>query len=58
MLEPAASLAGETGPPVVVASPDPGGVKRAQLVREALEARLGRPVGSALVEKRRSAGVV
>lgn len=58
MLEPAAALAGETGPPVVVASPDPGGVKRAQLFREALEARLGRPVGSALVEKRRSAGVV
>jgi len=44
--------------PVVVASPDPGGVKRAQLFREALEQRLGRAVGSALIEKRRSAGVV
>lgn len=44
--------------PVVVASPDPGGVKRAQLFREALEKKLGRPVGSAFMEKRRSAGVV
>ncbi|GAB4480960.1 MAG: ribose-phosphate pyrophosphokinase [Burkholderiaceae bacterium] len=44
--------------PVVVASPDPGGVKRAQLFREALEARIGRPVGAAYLEKRRSAGVV
>lgn len=43
---------------VVVASPDPGGVKRAQLFRETLEAKLGRPVGSAFMEKRRSAGVV
>ena len=44
--------------PVAVASPDPGGVKRAQLWRESLEARLGRPVGFAMVDKRRSAGVV
>jgi ribose-phosphate pyrophosphokinase len=44
--------------PVAVASPDPGGVKRAQLFREALEERLGRPVGAAFMEKRRSAGVV
>jgi ribose-phosphate pyrophosphokinase len=43
---------------VVVASPDPGGVKRAQLWREALEERLARPVGFAMVDKRRSAGVV
>ena len=43
---------------VVVASPDPGGVKRAQLFRETLEAGLGRAVGSAYMEKRRSAGVV
>jgi ribose-phosphate pyrophosphokinase len=42
----------------VVASPDPGGVKRAQLFREDLERRLGREVGSAFMEKRRSAGVV
>lgn len=44
--------------PVVVASPDPGGVKRAQLFQETLEAALGRPVGFAFMEKRRSAGVV
>ncbi|MFZ2466965.1 MAG: ribose-phosphate pyrophosphokinase [Parvibaculum sedimenti] len=52
----AAKIAGDG--PVVVASPDPGGVKRAQLFREALETSLGRPVGSAFMEKRRSAGVV
>jgi ribose-phosphate pyrophosphokinase len=44
--------------PVVVASPDPGGVKRAQLFRETLELTLERSVGSAFLEKRRSAGVV
>ena len=44
--------------PVVVASPDPGGVKRAQLFRETLEARLNRVFGAAYLEKRRSAGVV
>jgi len=44
--------------PIVVASPDPGGVKRAQLFREMLEARLTRPVGFALMDKRRSEGRV
>jgi ribose-phosphate pyrophosphokinase len=44
--------------PVVVASPDPGGVKRAQLFREMLEAVLARPVAGAYMEKRCSAGVV
>ena len=44
--------------PVVVVSPDPGGVKRAQLFRETLEVTLERPVGSAFLEKRRSAGAV
>jgi ribose-phosphate pyrophosphokinase len=44
--------------PVGVASPDPGGVKRAQLFRETLELTLERPVGSAFLEKRRSGGVV
>jgi ribose-phosphate pyrophosphokinase len=44
--------------PVVVASPDPGGVKRAQLFRESFERMLGRPVGAAFAEKRRSGGVV
>lgn len=42
----------------VVASPDPGGTKRAQLLREALEAQTGQPVGFAMIDKRRSAGVV
>ena len=44
--------------PVVVASPDPGGVKRAQLFRETFEHMLGREVGFAFMEKRRSAGIV
>lgn len=44
--------------PVAVASPDPGGVKRAQLWRESLAERLGRPVGFAMVDKRRSSGLV
>ncbi len=44
--------------PLVVASPDPGGVKRAQLFREQLERRVGREVGGAFMEKRRSGGVV
>jgi ribose-phosphate pyrophosphokinase len=43
---------------LVVASPDPGGVKRAQLFRETLEKLIGRPIGQAFIEKRRSAGVV
>lgn len=43
---------------LAVASPDPGGVKRAQLWRESLEEHLARPIGFALVDKRRSAGVV
>lgn len=46
------------GDPVVVASPDPGGVKRAQLFRESFERLLGRPVGAAFLDKRRSGGVV
>jgi len=50
----AQSLAGEG--PVVVVSPDPGGIKRAQLFGELLQRRLGRPVGFAFIEKRRSAG--
>jgi ribose-phosphate pyrophosphokinase len=41
-----------------VISPDPGGTKRAELFREALEAVLCRPVGKAFVDKHRSAGVV
>ncbi|MGA0610807.1 ribose-phosphate diphosphokinase [Caldimonas sp. KR1-144] len=56
-----AALADEiaaAGRPLAVASPDPGGVKRAQLWREALQSRLARQVGFAMVDKRRSAGVV
>jgi ribose-phosphate pyrophosphokinase len=49
-------LAGD-GPAAVV-SPDPGGVKRAQLFRELLEARSGRRFGAGYMEKRRSGGVV
>jgi len=41
-----------------VISPDPGGVKRAELFREALEAATGKPVGKGFAEKHRSAGVV
>lgn len=44
--------------PLAVASPDPGGVKRAQLWRESLVDRLHRPVGFAMVDKRRSGGLV
>ncbi len=44
--------------PVVVASPDPGGVKRAQLFQEMFEQMIGRGVGNAFMEKRRSAGIV
>jgi ribose-phosphate pyrophosphokinase len=43
---------------VVVLSPDLGGVKRADRFRERLEGALNRPVGSAFMEKKRSAGVV
>jgi len=52
----AAELA--AGDRLAVASPDPGGVKRAQLWRESLEALLLRPVGFAMVDKRRSEGIV
>jgi ribose-phosphate pyrophosphokinase len=41
-----------------VVSPDPGGVKRAELFREALEAACGFPIGKGFVDKRRSSGVV
>jgi ribose-phosphate pyrophosphokinase len=44
--------------PVVVLSPDLGGVKRADRFRECLQRALSRPVDSAFMEKKRSAGVV
>lgn len=40
---------------LVVASPDVGGVKRAEAMRQALGERLGREIGRAFVEKYRSA---
>lgn len=55
----AAALAeGLGGRPLIVASPDVGGVKRAQRLREILVRQLGRDVEFAFVEKRRAAGVV
>lgn len=44
--------------PLVVMSPDPGGVKRAQLFQKALQDRLGRPLGFGFMDKQRSAGVM
>jgi len=43
---------------VAVVSPDVGGAKRADALREALGAALGRPLAAAFVEKQRSSGVV
>jgi ribose-phosphate pyrophosphokinase len=44
--------------PVAVVSPDAGGAKRAELLREALAETLGGEVALAFLEKRRSGGVV
>lgn len=44
--------------PLSIVSPDLGGGKRADLLREALERALQRPVGKAFVEKHRSSGHV
>lgn len=43
---------------ITVASPDVGGIKRAERFRESLEKRLERSVGSAFMEKHRSRGNV
>lgn len=43
---------------LAVVSPDAGGAKRADLLREALEETRREPVGKGFAEKRRSAGVV
>jgi ribose-phosphate pyrophosphokinase len=51
----AKALAGES---LCVVSPDPGGVKRAELFRETLEAAMGKPLGKGFADKHRSAGVV
>ena len=44
--------------PIAVVSPDAGGIKRAEAFRLRLGAVLDRPIGTAFVEKYRSAGVV
>jgi ribose-phosphate pyrophosphokinase len=44
--------------PMAVFSPDPGGVKRADIFREELEQVLGRPIGGGFMEKHRSMGKV
>src|SRR5688572_23497719 len=55
----ATALAADLGnKSVVVASPDVGGVKRAQRMREILAHRLERDIDFAFVEKRRARGVV
>jgi ribose-phosphate pyrophosphokinase len=43
---------------VVVVSPDAGGIKRAEQLRQLLSRVLGKPVGAAFAEKYRSLGVV
>lgn len=55
--EPTDGVAGN-GRPVVVAAPDSGGVKRALRWRDHLQARWQQPVGFAMVDKRRIAGLV
>lgn len=46
------------GGPVTIFSPDGGGIKRAQLLKEAYERLSGEPAGFGFMEKRRSRGVV
>ena len=46
------------GERLCVVSPDPGGVKRAELFREALEATLNQPIGKGFADKHRSGGTV
>ena len=46
------------GEPMVIVSPDNGGIKRVQLWRDALALRAGRPVGQAFVDKSRRDGIV
>lgn len=50
--------AGERRQPICIVSPDIGGAKRAQRIQEMLAARTGGDVGLAIIEKRRSGGVV
>jgi len=46
------------GQPVAIVSPDGGGIKRAQLLKETYEAETGESAGFGFMEKRRSRGVV
>ena len=46
------------GQPVVIVSPDGGGMKRAQLLKETYETETGESAGFGFMEKRRSRGVV
>lgn len=48
----------EGGAAISVVSPDVGGIKRAQILRERLAARIGRDVDLAFIEKRRANEVV
>jgi ribose-phosphate pyrophosphokinase len=43
---------------IVVASPDTGGIKRAQRLQEVLERKAGRSIDFAFMEKRRALGIV
>lgn len=44
--------------PAAVVSPDPGGMKRAELLRQRLETEIGRPVTKGICDKHRSEGAV
>lgn len=48
----------DTSSRIVVASPDTGGIKRAQRLREVLERKVGRSIDFAFMEKRRALGIV
>ncbi|MDH4063067.1 MAG: ribose-phosphate diphosphokinase [Acidobacteriota bacterium] len=47
-----------SGRDLVVVSPDPGGIKRAEIYRDALSRLLGRQIPAAFVEKHRSQDIV
>jgi ribose-phosphate pyrophosphokinase len=51
-----AELAGQE--PVVLVTPDSGGMRRTRLLQQVLESLTGRPVRLAMMEKHRSAGVL
>lgn len=54
-----AEVAGHTGDaPLTILSPDLGGVKRAELLRQAVELVRNKPAGFAVVEKHRSKGLI